>query len=218
MKWWMYELIYRYPFIPIPWETGPREGLVNLVESGRAKPCRAIDLGCGTASNVVYLAQHGFDVTGVDFASSAITKARQKAEAAGLKAEFVVDDLTNLYNVTGSFDFLVDAGVLDVLQIKFRDHYVQNLLPLTHPGSRFFLYGWEWTLSPWEQLLLQRLSLFGAILEPGEIEQCFGAYFEIERIYHETNPRSGLIAILSGKKKATGYAVYLMTRNATKPL
>jgi len=62
----------------------------------------------------------------------------------------------------------------------------------------------------------RQLSLFGAILEPGEIEQRFGTYFGIERIFHESNPRSGLIAVLSGKKKAPGYAVYLMTRNMEK--
>ena len=41
-----------------------RQELVELVESGRIKPCKAIDLGSGTASNCVFLAQRGFDVTG----------------------------------------------------------------------------------------------------------------------------------------------------------
>ncbi|MBW7884136.1 MAG: hypothetical protein H3C34_16135 [Caldilineaceae bacterium] len=30
------------------------------MESGRIQPCKAIDLGCGTASNAIFLAQHGF--------------------------------------------------------------------------------------------------------------------------------------------------------------
>ncbi len=74
--------MYRYPFISIPWDTGLREGLVNLVESGRAKPCLAIDLGCGTAINVVYLARHGFDVTGVDYSPAAIGMGRVRAREA----------------------------------------------------------------------------------------------------------------------------------------
>jgi len=209
---WLYELMYRYPFISIPWDVGPREELVSLVESGRAKPCRAIDLGSGTASNVIYLAQHGFEATGMDFASSAITKARQKAEAAGLKAEFIVDDLTDLQNVTGTFDFLVDDGVWDALHTKSRDLYVRSVLTITHPGSRFFLSRWEWALSWWERLLLSPLSHFGTILEAGEIERRFGEYFEIERIFHETNPRHGLISIMAGKQKPHVSAVYLMTR------
>lgn len=211
---WIYELMYRYG--QAPYDNGPEHHLVNLVESGQIKPCRTIDLGCGTRRNSLFLAQHGFQVTGVDFASSAIEKARQKAIVAGLDAEFLVDDLTKLQHVTGTFDFLVDNGVFDVLNPKVRDLYVQNVLPLNHQGSVFFLFGWEWALSWWEQLFLRRLSLFGAILEPGEIEQRFGEYFEIERIFHEINSRSGLIAIITGKKKAPGYAVYLMTRNKEK--
>ena len=76
---WLYELMYRYPFISIPWDVGPREELVSLVESGRVKPCRAIDLGSGTASNVIYLAQHGFEVTGVDYSPAAIEMGRLRA-------------------------------------------------------------------------------------------------------------------------------------------
>ena len=213
---WTYELGYRYS--KMPFDIGHDQHLVGLVERGRIPPCRAIDLGCGTGRNALFLAQNGFEVTGVDFAASAIAKAKQKADAAGLKAEFVVDDLTNLQNVTGPFDFLVDAGVLDVLHPISRDLYVQNVLTLTHPGSWFFLSGWEWTLSRWERILLRRLALFSAVLEPGEIERRFGEYFEIERIFHETNPRHGMIAVFTGKEKAPGYAVYLMTRNTEKTI
>jgi SAM-dependent methyltransferase len=213
---WGYELGYRY--FQMPYDNGPDQHLVDLIESGRIPSCRAIDLGCGTGRNALFLAQNGFEVTGVDFASSAIAKARQKADAAGLEAEFLVDDLTNLQNVTVPFGFLVDAGVMDVLHPKFRDLYVENVLSLTHPGSRFYLSGWEWALSRWERILLRRLSIFGAILEPGEIERRFGEYFEIERIFHETNPRHGIVAVMTGKEKAPGYAIYLMTRKDEKTI
>jgi SAM-dependent methyltransferase len=208
---WVYELMYRY--WQAPYDNGPDQHLVEFVESGRIEPCRAIDLGCGTGRNALFLAQKAFEVTGVDYASSAIEKARQKTKALGLDVEFFVDDLTNLQHVNGPFDFLVDVGVLDVLNPKIRNLYIQNVLSLTHLDSCFFLSCWEWALSRWEQLFLRRLSLFGAILEPGEIEQRFGKYFEIERIFVESNPRSGLFAVLSGKKKPPGYSVYLMTRN-----
>ncbi len=129
-----------------------------------------------------------------------------------------MDDLTNLRYVTGSFDFLVDGGVMDVLHPKFRELYIENVLSLTHPGSRHYLSGWEWALSRWERILFRRLSLFGAILEPGEINGRFGAYFEIEHIFHEANPRHGLIAGMSGKQKPPGYAICMMTRNTVKTI
>jgi len=142
------ELGYRYS--RMPYGNGPDKQLVELVESGRTPPCRAIDLGCGAGRNAVFLAQHGFDVTGVDFASAGIAKARQKAEAAGVRVEFTVDDLTNLQRVKGTFDFLTELGALDTFGPKDRDLYVRNVLPLTHRGSRYLLSCWEWSWNWWE--------------------------------------------------------------------
>ena len=146
-----YELGYR--FFRMPWETGPREELVGLVESGRIAPCRALDLGCGTGSNAIFLAQQGFDVTGVDFATSAIEKAKRRAAAAGARVQFVVDDLTNLRQVQGTFDLLVDYGALDDLRPNDRDLYVRSVLPLTHPGSHYLLWCFEWPTRWWDRLL-----------------------------------------------------------------
>jgi len=51
----------------IPWNIEePPQALVELVEIGVVQPCKAIDLGCGTGNYAIYLANRGFDVTGVD--------------------------------------------------------------------------------------------------------------------------------------------------------
>ncbi|HLF08321.1 MAG TPA: methyltransferase domain-containing protein, partial [Dehalococcoidia bacterium] len=109
-----YEVTYRY--FRAPWDIGPREELVALVASGRIAPCRAIDLGCGTGANAIYLAQKGFEMTGVDYAAAAVEKARARATEAGVQVDFIVDDLTDLRHVSGTFDFLLDYGVLDDLR------------------------------------------------------------------------------------------------------
>jgi SAM-dependent methyltransferase len=194
---WFYEILYRY--FGAPWDVGPREELVSLVESGRIKPGRAIDLGSGTASNSIFLAQHGFDVTGVDFAPTAIEKGRAMADAAGVEVNFLVDDLTNLRHVAGTFDLLVDYGTLDDLTPKDRDLYMKNVLSLTHPGSRFLLYGWEYPTRWWERLV----PFFGKPFESGEVQRRFGDDFEIERIAGSK---------IDYSKFPPGYAVYLMTR------
>lgn len=195
-----YEVTYRR--FRAPWDIGPREELVALVEAGRLKPCRVIDLGSGTASNCIYLARRGFEITGVDYAVSAIELGRKRAREAGVSVNFIVDDLTNLRNVQGTFDLLVDYGTLDDLIPHDRDRYVRNILPLTHPGSQFLLYCFEWPLRRWERALL-RMSFFGAMaLEPGEVEARFGDHFEIERIAGKTDY----------SRWPPGYAVYLMTK------
>ena len=196
-----YNLLYRHA--RAPWDTGPRAELVDLVESERIKPGRAIDLGSGTASNAIYLAQHGFDVTGLDFSAAAVEMGRARAAEAGVKVRFVEDDLTDIRNVNGDFDFLVDYGTLDDLTPSGRERYVKNVLPLTHRGSQFLLWCFEWPFRRWEKIMF-RLAFFGAMaLEPGEAERRFSDHFEIERVAGETDPSTW----------PPGYAAYLMTRN-----
>jgi SAM-dependent methyltransferase len=199
---WFYDILYRY--FRAPWDIGPRQELVTLVESRRFKPCRTIDLGSGTASNCVFLAQHGYDVTGVDYSAAAIELGRKRAQQAGVSVNFIVDDLTKLSHVDGTFDLLVDYGALHDLSPDDRDLYLRNVLQLTHPGTRFLLYTFEYELRWWERLLL-RLAFFsgGMALEPGEVEQRFSEYFDIERIAGKVDY----------SRWPAGYAAYLMTRN-----
>jgi cyclopropane fatty-acyl-phospholipid synthase-like methyltransferase len=176
---------------------GPRAELVELVESGRLAPCRAIDLGSGTGSNCIFLAQHGFNVTGVDFAAGAIELGRTRARAAGVAVNFVQDDLTGFEHISETFDLLVDYGTLDDLSLKDRELYLKNVLPLTHVGSRFLLYCFEWQPRWWEHPFFFRMAC-----EPGEIGRRFGPYFEIER-YAEGETGSWMMP---------GWAVYFMVR------
>ncbi len=191
-----YEILYRY--FRAPWDIGPRDELVRLVENHSIPPGRAVDLGCGTGANAIFLAQHGFDVTGVDFAPAAIEKARQRANAAGVPVHFLVDDLTDLQQISGPFDFLLDYGVLDDLSLRQREAYVQNILPLTRSGSCYLLWGFEYPLRWWERLI----PFYDIPFKPGEIADRFGMYFDIIKVAGEVNWSAW----------PPGYAAYLMTR------
>lgn len=191
-----YEIIYRY--FRAPWDIGAREELVSLVESGRIKPGRAIDLGCGAGANAIYLAQKGFEVTGVDYAEAAIEKARARAKEAGTQVNFIVDDLRNLRQVSGTFDFLLDYGTLDDLRLHQREPYLRNMLPLTHSGSHYLLWGFEYPMRWWEKFV----PFYDVPFYPGEIEGRFAQYFEIEKIASKVDY----------SKWPPGYAAYLMTR------
>src|ERR1041385_3822376 len=83
-----------------PWDTGisPPE----LFEFIKTHPAgRAIDLGCGTGTNVITLAKSGWRVTGIDFAPRAIKLAKQKAQSMGVQADVTVNDATKLNGITG---------------------------------------------------------------------------------------------------------------------
>ena len=129
-------LYYRNP----RWDTGvsPPE-LMEFI--ARHPAGRALDLGCGTGTNVITLARHGWQVTGVDFVKRAIREAERKARQAGVTVDLLVDDVTRLEKVHGEFDLILDIGCFHGLDASGQDAYVQNLIRLTRPGSHYLMYG-----------------------------------------------------------------------------
>ena len=123
-----------------PWDTqiSPPE-LMDFIEN--TPPGRALDLGCGTGTNVITLAKHGWQVTGVDYVGRAIRKAEKKAEKAGVAVKFVIDDVSKLENISGKFNFILDIGCYHSLDASDQDSYVHNLEKFTSEGSVFMLYG-----------------------------------------------------------------------------
>jgi SAM-dependent methyltransferase len=132
--------IYRNtPLEKIPWniETPP-EVLTKLVASGKVRPCRAIDLGCGAGNYAVWLAGLGFEVTGVDSSPTAIRIASERAAKTGVRCTFVTADLLgDLQAVEGTFDFAYDYELLHHLLPEERAVYIKNVHRLTNPQATY---------------------------------------------------------------------------------
>jgi len=122
-----------------PWDTGvtPPE-LERFVASH--PPGRALDLGCGTGTNVVYLARHGWTAVGIDYACRAVAKARQRARAAGVRCELYVADVTRLDFLEPPFHLALDIGCLHSLAVGDRPRYAAGLARLVRPGGTYLLY------------------------------------------------------------------------------
>src|SRR5207249_11633291 len=104
-----------------PWDTGITPPEVERFVASHA-PGRALDLGCGTGTNAVYLARHGWSALGVDFVGRAIAKARQRAASAGLaeRCEFRMGDVTRRSAISGPFDLALDIGCLHAIAVEGR--------------------------------------------------------------------------------------------------
>ncbi|MGQ9833475.1 MAG: class I SAM-dependent methyltransferase [Candidatus Villigracilaceae bacterium] len=121
------------------WDSGlvPPE-LTALI--GQLPPGRALDLGCGTGTSSLVLAQAGWDVTGVDFAGLAIYKARRKARNAGQNIRFLLADVTHLPDFDHPFELVLDIGCFHGLTDEGRTAYLSQLERLIAPGGYWFLY------------------------------------------------------------------------------
>jgi SAM-dependent methyltransferase len=205
-----YDLLYRTGAADAArgWDRGAGAELVELVVSGRVtsgvlSPGRAVDLGCGTGANVLFLAAHGFDALGVDFSKAAIEMASDEAAARSLgeRARFVCGDVTadEIPGAEGPFDLVVVYNTLQDLRGRARQALARTIHRLVRPGGQVVL--WCYYADPRD---LPIYSFRGPsrslpfVVRPGEERALFGEAFDIER--------------LAEPQPASGAACFLMTR------
>jgi SAM-dependent methyltransferase len=140
---WFYRLSYLVG--KVPWDSGvPAPELVEVVTGpAAARPGRALDLGCGSGTNAVYLSQRGWDATGVDLVAGAIERARRRAAAASVSPRLIRGDVTRLagLDLEPGFDLLFDLGCYHGIDSERRDSYAAAVTRLASPGALFLLYG-----------------------------------------------------------------------------
>jgi len=141
MKYADVDKIYRnVPLDKIPWNNeNPPDALVELVQSGKVQPCKAIDFGCGAGNYAIYLAEQGFEVSGVDSSPAAIKIAAENAEKKGVRCRFIVADLLgDLHEVKETFDFGYDWEFLHHIFPEDREKYIKNVYNVLKPGALYF--------------------------------------------------------------------------------
>jgi SAM-dependent methyltransferase len=94
----------RYAGSELLWTAEPNRFLVAETES--LTPGRALDLACGEGRNAVWLAERGWEVTGVDFANVGLEKARGLAAARGVDATWIQADLLGYEPPQQAFDLV----------------------------------------------------------------------------------------------------------------
>jgi SAM-dependent methyltransferase len=119
-----------------PWDSGisPPE-LLEFISQHKAG--RAMDLGCGTGTNVITLARAGWQVSGIDFATRAIQIAKRKSKDAGISAQLLVGDVTN-FKVDQQFDLVLDMGCFH--GVDNRAAYLDQLTRILAPDGYWLLY------------------------------------------------------------------------------
>lgn len=167
---WTFE--WHYLTGQTPWDTRqtPPE-VIDFVERQDLAAGRALDLGCGTGTNCIYLARHGWRAVGIDFSILAVWLARLKARRLGADCRFYRADVTDLSFLEGPFDLALDIGCLHSVPVERWKQYARGVTRLVRPGGFFLLYAF--TPRP-GQGDPRGVSL-------GEVTELFAPAFAVER-------------------------------------
>jgi len=106
-------------------------------------PARVADLGCGTGTLTLLMAQAGHLVSGLDFAPSMVALAREKLAAAGLAADLVVGDASSPPWQPGTFDVVLTRHVLWAMADP--DAALTTWIDLLAPGGGLVLVEGRWS-------------------------------------------------------------------------
>jgi cyclopropane fatty-acyl-phospholipid synthase-like methyltransferase len=94
----------------------PHEALKALVSKCTQQDfSRVLDLGCGAGTDLLYLAEKGFEVTGVDFSPSAASNAEDLLQSKGFTGKIYIDNLFDKITTfkPGEFDAVIAIKALE---------------------------------------------------------------------------------------------------------
>ncbi len=129
----------RYKSGNTPWELErPDSNLIEIIKKENILPCKTLEIGCGTGSNAIWLAQNKFEVTGIDFSSLAIEKAKAKSQKQGVEVQFLVKDFFEPPKGEIDFEFIFDRGCFHSFEDK------EDRLTFAENVSRHLKEGGQW--------------------------------------------------------------------------
>jgi SAM-dependent methyltransferase len=112
-----------------------------LVEVGALKPGTALDVGCGEGGDAIWLAEHGWRVTGLDVSQVALTRARSAARARGVDVEWVCAALVDLHLPAAGYDLV--SVHYPALPRTPGDDAIHALLDAVAPAGTLLVVGHE---------------------------------------------------------------------------
>lgn len=121
----------------LPWDTGqPEPLLVEFVTSNGVKPGPTLEIGAGTGTNAIWMAERGFDALGVDVSPIAVERACAKMEGRALRCRFAALDFLTAIPPDGPFQFVFDRGCFHVFdEPDERQRFAARVAAALAPGG-----------------------------------------------------------------------------------
>lgn len=162
-----------------PWDLGkPAPPFQTFLNSPYAvPPGRMAVLGCGRGHECLLFAQHGFEVTGIDFAPSAVKETATRLQDAGYlgKSGFLLErNLFDLHEYFGYYDYVLEHCAFCAIDPSMRRRYAWTVRDLLRPGGKVISLWW---------LVPERAAGPPFPVFKDEIFQLFGDSFLIDIAY-----------------------------------
>jgi SAM-dependent methyltransferase len=140
-----YKLMYRFGLAP--WESRDVEETWRPIlhsEPG-LRPGRALDIGCGSGRDALYLANRGWRVTAVDFSQEALATARRRGTEEGAEVEWVQGDVGRLdrLGLEPGYTLIYDFGCIQGLGDASRHGAAAGLSRLAAPGALLLFFAFK---------------------------------------------------------------------------
>lgn len=160
----------RYREKPLLWSHGPNRFVAE--ELAGIDPGSALDVACGEGRNAIWLAEQGWEVTGVDFSAVALERAEQMAADRGVEVSWVNADITT-WDAAAMFD-LVLVSYLHLEPTQFRRVMI-GLTSWVAPEGRLLMVGHDRSTlgvsGPSDADLVWDTVLIGESVSPLEVER-----------------------------------------------
>jgi len=145
----VYRLMYAVGFTP--WDRVTPNELKRVIEGPDALPKgRALDVGSGLGTKSIYIAAHGWHVTGVEMVPRAVREAMRRAKAAGVEVDFRLGDVTRLgdLGLEPGYSLVFDFGCYHGLKQEERARYAAGVTALAAPTATLLMMAFTRALPP----------------------------------------------------------------------
>jgi len=193
-----YKLMYRFGIAPWEWRDVAETWQPILGGQNALEPGRALDVGCGTGRDAVYLTKHGWRVTGVDFAEDALAKARHRAADEGVQVEWIQGDVGRLdqLGLQPGYTLLYDFGCIQGLPDAARQGAANGLVQLAAAGASLLMFAFK----AGRHILLPRG------MDQGDVVALLGGGWDLAQTLSVKDDRMPRFAVRAGP------TVYRLTR------
>lgn len=138
------EIYSKFNLAEIPWHSDdPDQEFIELIEKKEVKPYQVLDVGCGAGTDAIYLASKGCKVTAIDISHEVIRIAKERAEKAGVKVNFIADNFMKIEFDSGSYDFINDRGCFHHINPLERENYAAKINDVLRRKGYYYLRCWS---------------------------------------------------------------------------